>query len=45
MSLSGILRSNLFNYESQTLQARTQQFQQEFQQLGEDRQSGNISAA
>lgn len=47
MSLSGISSSNLFSYESQNNQNQNklQQFQQEFQQLGEDLQSGNLSAA
>lgn len=46
MSLSGI-SSSLFSYESQNPQNQNklQQFQQEFQQLGEDLQSGNLSAA
>ena len=45
MSLSGISSSNLFNYDSQSVQKQMQQFQQEFQQLGQDLQSGNLSAA
>jgi len=45
MSLSGISSSNLFNYDNQNVQNKMQQFQQEFQQLGEDLQSGNLSAA
>jgi outer membrane protein assembly factor BamD (BamD/ComL family) len=47
MSLSGITASSLFNYENQNTQSQNklQQFQQEFQQLGEDLQSGNLSAA
>lgn len=47
MSLSGISSSNLFSYESQNNQNQNklQQFQQEFEQLGEDLQSGNLSAA
>lgn len=47
MSLSGISSSNLFSYESQNNQNqhKLQQFQQEFEQLGEDLQSGNLSAA
>ena len=47
MSLSGISTSSLFNYETPTTQNQTklQQFQQEFKQLGEDLQSGNLSAA
>jgi outer membrane protein assembly factor BamD (BamD/ComL family) len=46
MSLSGISSSSLFSYETQNQnQNKLQQFQQEFQQLGEDLQSGNLSAA
>jgi hypothetical protein len=45
MSLSGISSSNLFNYENQSVQNKAQQIQQEFQQLGQDLQSGNLSAA
>lgn len=45
MSLSGISSSNLFNYENQSVQNKVQQFKQEFQQLGQDLQAGNLSAA
>jgi outer membrane protein assembly factor BamD (BamD/ComL family) len=45
MSVAGISGSSLFNYENQTIQNRFQQFRQEFQQLGQDLQSGNLSAA
>ena len=45
MSVSGILSSSFSNYNVQNLQSRMQQFQQEFQQLGQDLQSGNLSAA
>lgn len=47
MSLSGISTSSLFSYESQNSQTQNkmQQIQKEFQQLGEDLQSGNLSAA
>ena len=45
MSVSGISNSNLFNPTQQTTQSKMQQFQKEFQQLGQDLQSGNISAA
>jgi outer membrane protein assembly factor BamD (BamD/ComL family) len=45
MSVSGISSSSLFNYENQNVQNKTQQMQQEFQQLGKDLQSGNLSAA
>ncbi|HUA16944.1 MAG TPA: hypothetical protein VMG31_16745 [Verrucomicrobiae bacterium] len=42
--LSGIFTSNLFN-QIQNTQSQRQQFQQEFQQLGQDLTSGNLSAA
>ena len=45
MSVSGIFSSSYSNYNNQTVQNNTQQFQQEFQQLGQDLQSGNITAA
>jgi len=45
MSVSGILSSSFSNYNPQNVQSRMQQFQQEFQQLGQDLQSGNLSAA
>lgn len=45
MSVSGILSSSLSSYNVQNLQSNRQQFQQEFQQLGQDLQSGNLSAA
>jgi len=45
VSVSGILSSSLANYTVQNMQSRMQQFQQEFQQLGQDLQSGNLSAA
>lgn len=47
MSIAGILSSNLFNYQKQSAQnqSQLQQFQQEFQQLGQDLQSGNLTAA
>ena len=44
MTVSGI-SSNLFTTSSQTIQAKIKQFQQEFQQLGSDLQSGKVSAA
>jgi len=44
MSVFGIA-SNLFNYASQSLQSSTSQAQKEFQQLGQDLQSGDLSAA
>jgi outer membrane protein assembly factor BamD (BamD/ComL family) len=45
MSVSGISSSNLFNSSTQSIEAKVKQFQQEFQQLGQDLQSGNLSAA
>jgi len=45
MSVAGISSNNFFNYNSQSVQNQIQQFQQEFQQLGQDLQSGNLSAA
>jgi len=45
MSVSGISSSNLFNYSNQGVQNQMQQFRQEFQQLGQDLQSRNLSAA
>jgi len=45
MSVSGISSSSLFDFQTQNLQNKRQQFQQEFQQLGQGLQSGNLSAA
>jgi predicted nuclease of predicted toxin-antitoxin system len=45
MSVSGISSSSLFDYSTQNIQNKMQQFRQEFQQLGQDLQSGNLSAA
>lgn len=45
MSVSGISSSNLFDYSSQNVQDSGQKLRQEFQQLGQDLQSGNLSAA
>ena len=46
MSVSGIASSSLFAPVSpQTLQSKAQQIQQEFQQLGQDLQSGNLFQA
>jgi hypothetical protein len=46
MSVSGISSvGTLLNSNTQTTQSRTQQFRQVFQQLGQDLQSGNLSAA
>jgi hypothetical protein len=45
MSVLGIASSSLFDYLTQSLQGKKQQFQQEFQQLGQDLQAGNLTAA
>ena len=45
MSVSGISSSNLFDFIAQSVQTKAQQFQKEFQQLGQDLQSGNLAAA
>lgn len=45
MATSGISTSSLFNYENSSTPTRREQFQQDFQQLGQDLQSGNLSAA
>ena len=45
MSVAGISSSNLFNYSNQNVQNNPQSLQQEFQQLSQDLQSGNLSAA
>ena len=52
MSVAGIFSSSLMNYlapgvqsKTQAAQSSTSQFQQEFQQLGQDLQSGNLSSA
>jgi len=44
MSVSGI-SSSLFEFGNQNVQNKMQEFQQEFQQLGKDLQSGDLSAA
>ena len=44
MSISAISNNNFLDYNSQNIQAQMQQFRQEFQQLGQDLQSGNLSA-
>jgi hypothetical protein len=45
MSISGISSSTFFDSGAQGIQNRIQRFQQEFQQLGQDLQSGNLTAA
>jgi hypothetical protein len=44
MSIAGILSSTLFSSNPQAINPQ-QQFQKEFQQLGQDLQSGNLAAA
>ncbi len=45
MSVSGISSTSLFDYNTQSIQNNMQKIRQEFQQLGQDLQSGNLSAA
>jgi len=45
MSVSSIPSVNVFDFNNPSIQSRARQFQQEFQQLGKDLQSGNLSAA
>ena len=45
MSVLGIASGSLVDYSRQNVQNRMKQFQQVFQQLGKDLQSGNVSAA
>ena len=45
MSVSGISSTSFFDSTQQSVQSNRQKFQKEFQQLGQDLQSGNISAA
>jgi hypothetical protein len=45
MSTAGLSANNLFTYDPQGGQSKSQLFTQEFQQLGKDLQSGNLSAA
>jgi outer membrane protein assembly factor BamD (BamD/ComL family) len=45
MSVAGILSSAAFSVGAQIFQSRTQKAKTEFQQLGQDLQSGNLSAA
>lgn len=44
MSVSGILSSNLFS-STTSVQDRMQQFRKDFQQLGQDLQTGNLTGA
>jgi hypothetical protein len=43
MSVPGISGGRLYN--TQSVQSNAQQFRQEFQQVGQDLQSGNLSAS
>ncbi len=45
MTVSGISSSGTFNYTDEAIQERMKQGRQEFQQLGQDLESGNLSAA
>lgn len=45
MSVASIASSTLLHYSGQTAQSNRQKFQQSMQQLGQDLQSGNMSAA
>src|SRR5258708_25302671 len=45
MSVSGISSSNFFDLTNTALQNKIQKSRQEFQQLGQDLQSGNLSTA
>jgi hypothetical protein len=45
MSVSSILSCNLFSYNAQSVQDRMQQFRKDFQQLGQDLQTGKLSGA
>lgn len=45
MSVSGISSSSFPEYSAQNIENSRQQIQQEFQQLGQDLQAGNLSAA
>jgi hypothetical protein len=45
MNVSNIFSSNFLNANTQSVSSRIQQFQKDFEQLGQDLQSGNLSAA
>jgi outer membrane protein assembly factor BamD (BamD/ComL family) len=45
MSVAGISASSAFNVSNQNVTSKREQIQQEFQQLGQDLQSGNLTAA
>jgi outer membrane protein assembly factor BamD (BamD/ComL family) len=45
MSVSGISSTNFVDTSNQSVQTKQEEIQKEFQQLGQDLQSGNVSAA
>lgn len=45
MNVSNIFSGNFLNANTQSISSRIQQFQKDFEQLGQDLQSGNLSAA
>ena len=45
MSIAGILSSSLFSSNTQSVHSRMQQFRQDFQKLGQDLQTGNLTGA
>jgi len=45
MSVTGVSTTNVANYSTESVQNERQQIQQDFEQLGEDLQSGNLTAA
>jgi outer membrane protein assembly factor BamD (BamD/ComL family) len=45
MSISGISAASFFNFNTQSITSRKQQFSQEFQQLGQDLKSGDLAKA
>jgi hypothetical protein len=45
MSLPGVAASSIFQFLNPSAQSNAQNFQKEFQQLGQDLSSGNLSAA
>ncbi len=45
MSVAGIASSNFLNFQNANVPAQQQQFQQTLQQLGQELQTGNLSAA
>jgi hypothetical protein len=45
MNVSNLFSSNFLNVNTQSTSSRIQQFQKDFEQLGQDLQTGNLSAA